>query len=87
MILFRRTRRYSVAFTLVELLVVVAIIAILASLLLPALAKAKTSGKKAACNSNMKQMGIAVLLYVSDNESMFPITSVRFKTPVNRAHY
>ena len=73
--LLRRTRCYTAAFTLIELLVVVTIIAILASLLLPALAKAKTSGKKAVCSSNMKQMGVAVLLYVSDSESMFPIYS------------
>ena len=67
--------RLSAAFTLIELLVVITIISILAGLLLPALAKAKTSGKKAVCNSNMNQMGIAVVLYVSDNESQFPIYS------------
>ena len=72
---FREIKNGTAAFTLLELLVVVAIIAILASMLLPALAKAKTSGKKAVCNSNMRQMGIAVLLYVSDNESKFPIYS------------
>lgn len=60
------------AFTLVELLVVIAIIAILAALLLPALARAKDSGRKAACISNLRQMGIAIHTYAQDNGGRIP---------------
>src|SRR5438445_50108 len=55
-------------FTLVELLVVIAVIAILAALLLPALARAKASAKSAACKSNLRQLGIALTVYVGDYE-------------------
>lgn len=64
--------RRSQGFTLVELLVVIAILAILASLLLPALAAAKAAGKKAACISNLRQVGIAVRVYADENEGLMP---------------
>jgi prepilin-type N-terminal cleavage/methylation domain-containing protein len=59
-------------FTLVELLMVLATIAILAALLLPALASAKQAGRKAACLSNLRQVGLAVITYAHDNQGRIP---------------
>ena len=60
-------------FTLVELLVVIAIVAILAALLLPALARARESGRATACLGNLRQIGAALQLYTQDNDNRMPV--------------
>lgn len=68
-------------FTLIELLVVIAIIAVLAALLLPALSQAKEMGKRAACKSNLKQIGLGLAMYTTENNAYPPSRFVRSTVP------
>jgi len=62
-------------FTLIELLVVIAIIAILAAILLPVLERARENARRAACLNNCKQMGLAIFMYLQDNDDYFPVVT------------
>jgi prepilin-type N-terminal cleavage/methylation domain-containing protein/prepilin-type processing-associated H-X9-DG protein len=61
-------------FTLIELLVVIAIIAILAAILFPVFAKARDKARQASCQSNLKQLALAVMMYNSDADSRYPLS-------------
>jgi prepilin-type N-terminal cleavage/methylation domain-containing protein/prepilin-type processing-associated H-X9-DG protein len=70
--LCRAGRLFRRGFSLIELLTVIAIIVIIAALLLPALARAKEKARTSVCLSNLRQLGMAMTLYVSENNDTFP---------------
>ena len=72
-------------FTLIELLVVVAIIGILASMLMPALARARESARRASCANNLRQTGMALRMYADEADGRYPLT--RMVAPHKRGGY
>ncbi|MBE6381055.1 MAG: prepilin-type N-terminal cleavage/methylation domain-containing protein [Lentisphaerae bacterium] len=80
-------RRSQMGFTLIELLVVIAIIAILAAMLLPALSAARASARSANCISNIKQLGLANIMYADNNKGfMVPYAADMMSTNTHRWH-
>ncbi|MEO6908353.1 MAG: DUF1559 domain-containing protein [Abditibacteriaceae bacterium] len=66
------TKNKGGAFTLIELLVVIAIIAILAAILFPVFARARENARRASCLSNLKQIGLGVMMYTQDYDERYP---------------
>ena len=83
----KKSRTQNREFTLLELLIVIAIIAILAAMLLPALQKTRELTKRASCASNLKQVGLATLTYASDYNDLLPSYGKVFSTPLSTATY
>jgi prepilin-type N-terminal cleavage/methylation domain-containing protein len=71
----KRKCRKDSGFTIMELLVVIATVAILAALLLPAISRVKAAGKRAECLNNLRQIGFGIHLYAGDNSDTLPAAS------------
>jgi prepilin-type N-terminal cleavage/methylation domain-containing protein/prepilin-type processing-associated H-X9-DG protein len=67
------TKRSPRGFTLIELLVVIAIISILAAILFPVFARARENARRASCMSNLKQIGLGVVMYTQDYDEKYPL--------------
>ena len=78
-----RSHMRAAGFTLIELLITIAIIAILASMLLPALNAAREKSYKISCNSNLRQLGFAMMNYTGDNDDYYP----RARSSVDTNYY
>ncbi|MDD4816701.1 MAG: DUF454 family protein [Victivallaceae bacterium] len=74
----KRSPREPLRFTLVELLVSMGVIAVLASMLLPALSRARSMALRASCAANLRQIGLAIDLYAGDNRDFIPDTWNRY---------
>jgi prepilin-type N-terminal cleavage/methylation domain-containing protein/prepilin-type processing-associated H-X9-DG protein len=70
--IFNPKPKLRTGFTLIELLVVIAIIAILAAILFPVFARARENARRASCQSNLKQMGLAFIQYTQDYDEKWP---------------
>lgn len=77
----RTTRPIEKGFTLIELLVVIAIIAILAAILFPVFARARENARRAACQSNLKQIGLGIHQYIQDYDERLPIMYMSASPP------
>jgi prepilin-type N-terminal cleavage/methylation domain-containing protein/prepilin-type processing-associated H-X9-DG protein len=75
-------RIWKKGFTLIELLVIIAIISILVAVLFPVFARARENARRASCISNLKQMGIATMMYTQDYDERYPQSLATFPTGV-----
>lgn len=74
------------AFTLIELVTLIAIIAILVSLLLPSLGRSKAKARDAACVNNLRQLGIATRVYADDHQDRLPTAEILPTQPIDPTH-